>query len=125
MVGLLTRAGAREGAKPDGGVPHSATSLLSLLAKRVGGLPRCHSGKGAACQWQEVQETQGGPWAGKVSSSRKWQSSPVFLPKKFHGQRSLVSYSLCGHKELDRTDHILSSKGVFKREPVSICVFIS
>ena len=122
MVGLLTRAGAREGAKPEGRVPHSATSLLSLLANREKGLPRCQSDKGAV---QEVQETQGGPWARKVLWSRKWQSASIILPKKLHGQRSLVSYSLCGHKELHRTEHILSSKGIFKREPVSICVFIS
>ena len=27
--------------------------------------------------------------------------TPVFLPEKSHGQRSLVSYSSKGHKELD------------------------
>ena len=29
---------------------------------------------------------------------------PVFLPGKFHGQRSLVVYSPCGHKESDTTE---------------------
>ena len=29
---------------------------------------------------------------------RKWQPTPVFLPGKFHGQRSLMGYSPCGHK---------------------------
>ena len=37
-------------------------------------------------------------------SSRKWQATLVFLPGKFHGQRSLVSYSLWGLKELDLTE---------------------
>ena len=32
---------------------------------------------------------------------RKWQLSPVFLPGKSHGQRSLVDYSPWGHKEWD------------------------
>ena len=32
---------------------------------------------------------------------RKWQPTPVFLPGDFHGQRSLVGYSLWGYKELD------------------------
>ena len=32
------------------------------------------------------------PWVGKILWSRK-QPTPVFLPGKFHGQRSLVSYS--------------------------------
>ena len=30
---------------------------------------------------------------------RKWQPTPVLLPEKFHGQRSLVGYSPWGHKE--------------------------
>ena len=34
---------------------------------------------------------------------RKWQPTPVFLPGEFHGQRSLVSYSPWGSKELDMT----------------------
>ena len=37
--------------------------------------------------------------------SRKWQPTPVFLPGQFHGQRSLVSYSPGGRKELDMTEH--------------------
>ena len=32
-------------------------------------------------------------------------SSLVFLPGKFHGQRSLVGYSSWGHKESDMTEH--------------------
>ena len=30
---------------------------------------------------------------GKILWRRKWQSTPVFLPGKSHGQRSLVGYS--------------------------------
>ena len=35
---------------------------------------------------------------------RKWQPTPVFLPEKSHGQRSLVSYSPWGCKESDTTE---------------------
>ena len=35
---------------------------------------------------------------------RKWQPTPVFLPGKFHGQMSLLGYSLWGHKESDTTE---------------------
>ena len=35
---------------------------------------------------------------------RKWQPTPIFLPGESHGQRSLVGYSPCGHKELDMTE---------------------
>ena len=36
------------------------------------------------------------PWAGKIPWRRKWQSTPVLLPGKSHGQRSLVGYSPWG-----------------------------
>ena len=31
-------------------------------------------------------------------------NTPVFLPRKFHGQRSLAGYSPWGHKESDMTE---------------------
>ena len=34
----------------------------------------------------------------------KWQPTPVFLPEKFHGERSLVGYSPCGLKESDTNE---------------------
>ena len=34
-----------------------------------------------------------------ISCSRKWQPTPVFLPRKLHGQRSLAGYSWWGHRE--------------------------
>ena len=34
------------------------------------------------------------PWVGKIPWRRKWHSTPVFLPRKSHGQKSLVGYSL-------------------------------
>ena len=38
------------------------------------------------------------------STVNKWQPTPVFLPGKSHGQRSLVGYSPWGHKESDMTE---------------------
>ena len=46
------------------------------------------------------------PWVGKILWRRKWQPTPVFLPGKSHGQRSLAGYSLWGHKELDTTEQL-------------------
>ena len=43
------------------------------------------------------------PWIGKISWSRK--PVPAFFPGEFHGQRSLVGYSLWSCKELDMTEH--------------------
>ena len=33
------------------------------------------------------------PWVRKIPWRRKWHHTPVFLPGKFHGQRSLAGYS--------------------------------
>ena len=38
------------------------------------------------------------PWVRKIPWRREWLPTPVFLPEKFHGQRSLVGYSSCGRK---------------------------
>ena len=35
---------------------------------------------------------------------RKWQPTPVLMPGKFHGWRSLVGYSPQGHKGSDITE---------------------
>ena len=43
-------------------------------------------------------------WVGKIPWRRKWQHTPVFLPGKSHGQRSLAGYSLWGRKESDTTE---------------------
>ena len=37
---------------------------------------------------------------------RKWQPTPVLLPGKSHGQRSLEGYSPWGHKESDTTERL-------------------
>ena len=46
------------------------------------------------------------PWVGKIPWRRKWQSTPVLLPGKSHGQRSLVGYSLWGRKESDTSEQL-------------------
>ena len=46
------------------------------------------------------------PWVGKILWRRKWQPTPVLLPGKSHGKRSLVGYSPWGCKELDTTERV-------------------
>ena len=41
-----------------------------------------------------------------LSWRRQWQHTPVFLPGKSHGWRSLVGCSSWGHKELDMTKRL-------------------
>ena len=50
-------------------------------------LPWWHSGKETACNRFD-------PWVRKIPWRRKWQPTPVFLPGKSHGQRSLAGYCL-------------------------------
>ena len=38
-------------------------------------------------------------WVGTIPWRRKWPPTPVFLPGKSHGQKSLVSYSPWGRQE--------------------------
>ena len=46
------------------------------------------------------------PWVGKILWRMKWRPTPVLLPGKSHGQRSVVGYSPWGHKELDMTERL-------------------
>ena len=46
------------------------------------------------------------PWVGKIPLRREWQPTSVPLPRKFHGWRSLVGYSLWGRKESDTTERL-------------------
>ena len=46
------------------------------------------------------------PWVRKICWRRKWQSTPVLLPGKSHGQKSLISYSPWGRNESDMTEQL-------------------
>ena len=56
-------------------------------------------------QWYSlpIQEMQDQSLSWEDSLEKKWQLTPVFLPGKFHGQRSLADYSPWDSKELDMT----------------------
>ena len=53
------------------------------------------------------------PQVRKIPWRRKWQPTPVLVPRKFHGWRSLVGYSPWGRKESDTTEwlHFLFTCG--------------
>ena len=46
------------------------------------------------------------PWVRKMLWRRAWQCTPVFLPGKCHGQRSLAGCSPWGRKELDLIEQL-------------------
>ena len=66
----------------------SLFKIASLVVQTVKNLPA-------------MQKTKFDRWVGKISWRRKWLPTPSFLPREFHGLRSLVGYSPWGHKESD------------------------
>ena len=70
-------------------------------------VPRWLSGKGSARKRRRVKRLGFTPWVRKIPWRRKWQPTPVFLPGKSHGQRS-VSKSMrpspWGLNESDMTE---------------------
>ena len=51
-----------------------------------------------------MQETRVQSLGWKIPWRRKWQPTPVPLPGKPHGQKSLIGYSSWGRKESDTTE---------------------
>ena len=49
------------------------------------------------------------PWVGKMPWRRTWQPTPIFLPRKSHGQRSLMGYSPWNHKQVNTTEQLTLS----------------
>ena len=74
-------------------------------------LSRWHSGKESACNAGDAGGVSS-IHAGKIPWRRKWQPTPVFLPAKFHGQRSLKAHSAGSLKESDMTKQALRNKFV-------------
>ena len=69
------------------------------------GLPRCMSGKKPTCQYRIHGFSL---WVGKVpEEGNTADPTPIFLPGKSHGQRSLAGSSSWGHK---RVRHDLATK---------------
>ena len=65
------------------------------------GLPWWLSGKESTCNAGDTCRRHGfDSWVGKILRRRKWQTIPVFLPGKSHGQGSLVGYSPWGGRRV-------------------------
>ena len=57
------------------------------------------------------------PGLGKIRWSGKWQPTPVFLPREFHGTRSLADYRPWGGIEQDKTEPLTPSLSTFLVAP--------
>ena len=78
-------------------------SLSSIGTTGIVGFPLWLSGREPAGQCRRCRFD---PWVRKMPQRSKWQPTPVLLPGKSHGQRSLAGYSLWGCKELDVTERV-------------------
>ena len=54
---------------------------------------------------EDARDSGSIPELGRSAGGRNGKSL-IFLPGKFHGQRSLADYSPWGHKESDTTDEL-------------------
>ena len=78
-------------------------SSLNKL-KNTCGLPYSSDGKESGAM-QEIQVSSLGQ---EDPLEKEMATHPVFLPRKFHGLRSLVGYSPWGRKDSDTTDRLHS-----------------
>ena len=69
---------------------------IFIIPCAVFGLPRWCSGKDSACQCRRRKRLGFNLWVRKIPWRRKWQPTPVSLPGKSHGQRSLAGHSPWG-----------------------------
>ena len=66
--------------------------------------PGSSAGKESTCQCRRHKRHGFKPWVRKISWRRKWQSTPVSLTGKFHGQRCLAGHTVHGVAESDMTE---------------------
>ena len=76
-----------------------SSALLSNLYSQVALVVKKHT-----CQCKKHKRHVFDPWVRKIPWRRAWQPTLVFLPGKFHGQRSLAGYSPWGHKQSNVTE---------------------
>ena len=79
-------------------------AIREAQRRKLLGFPGSASGKESTCQCRKLKWYGFDLWDRKIPWRRKWQPTPVFLPGKPHGQRSLASYSPWGRKESDTTE---------------------
>ena len=94
----------------------SGISFQSLLFT-IMGFPGGALGKGSACNARDAGRRGFDPWVRKIPWKRAWQPTPVFLSKKFHGQRSLEGYSPWICKESDMTEQPNMHAGIYHFYP--------
>ena len=81
-----------------GWCPHGCSSVERDLCDTKSQQQQPQSHSLYITQWQVLVLCVCDPWVRKIPWRRKWQPTPVSLPEKAHGQRSLAGYSPRGCK---------------------------
>ena len=87
--------------------PLPGSFLLLFASAEEGNFPHGSVIKNLPANAGDTGDVASIPVSG-IPQRKKWQPTPVFLPGKFHGQRSLVGYSPRDRKELGddfKTEH--------------------
>ena len=98
---------------------------LIIISSFCIGFPQWLSRQKILLQCRRHRRHRFKPWIGKILWRRKWQSTPVFLPGEFHGQKSLAGYSLWGHKVLGMSEHMAYKTHSSQLHTHSQCVRLS
>ena len=99
------------------------------ITRNITGLPWYLSSKESTCQCRRCKR-HGFNLIRKMPCTREWQPTSISLPGKFHGQRSLVSYSSQSWKDLDMievTKHMQTGTLLFSFSILNnnfVCVLI-
>ena len=90
--------------RPSGPIPRLQLPFLTLSSQCSLTEPCILHAMHPVCVTLHLKKKKKSRRKGNSSWKRKWQPSPVFLPGKSHGQRSLVGCSPWGGKESEMTD---------------------
>ena len=78
----------------------SGFSLLPLLSLNTFQASQVAQWSRIYLQCRRRRRCEFDSWVGKIPWRRKWQPTPVLLPEKSQGERSLVGYDPWGHKRV-------------------------
>ena len=101
---------------------HWVSDVIYIIYMYIWGFLGCLDGRVCLQCWRSGFD----PWVGKSPWRRKWQPTPVFLPGKSHGQRSLVAYNPWGRKESDMTEQLhFIYRYIYKKYTLITYLFMS
>ena len=100
LIIILSQNQLRKHLDHDNNISPFCARRYDFLILKEGSFPEGSEAKNCL-QWRKHR---------RCELSGKWQPTPISLSGKFHGQRSLVSYSPWCHKELNKTEHTLMQR---------------